>query len=228
VSSKYISLIRHGDYLQRPSAPSAFQPFTLTPVGELQAAKAVILLEKFISTQNLKIHPCLYSSSLLRAWQTADIIRQDLTQEQLPIESSIQLAERCVGSVANLTVEEIEQVLEQDPRYGKPPEKWKSDSFYCLPFPGAESLMEAGERVADYLRSIANKLAESELAIVVAHGASFRHAAHQLGILEQSDISKLSMYHCKPIFIEVPDVVTEKWSHVSGDWKVREQAEQPD
>lgn len=233
MSSKYISLIRHGDYAQRPSAPSAYQPFPLTSKGEQQAAGAVIPLKKFIATQKLNIHPCVYSSDLLRAWQTADIIRQQLVSEnvtsrELCIETSIQLAERCVGSVANLTIEEIEQVLEQDPRFEMPPKKWKSDSYYCLPFPGAESLMDAGIRVAEFLRSIVEKISPGELAIVTAHGASIRHAAYKLGVLQQSDISKLSMYHCKPLFFEVPDVVTDKWSHVGGDWKVRQQAEQPD
>jgi 2,3-bisphosphoglycerate-dependent phosphoglycerate mutase len=228
VSSKYISLIRHGDYAQRASAPSAYQPFSLTQKGEQQAAKAVFPLQYFAKSHNLKIHPCLYSSSLLRAWQTVDIIRQNLNDSDLAIEEDINLAERCVGSVANLTVDEIERIIELDPRYEKPPSDWKSDSLYCLPFPGAESLMQAGERVAAHLYKIADKLEQNQLAIVVGHGASIRHAAYVLGVLQQSDIRKLSMYHCEPVFFEVPDIVTNSWSHVGGDWKVRQQAEQPD
>lgn len=226
MTSKYISLIRHADYAQRPSTPSAFQPFALTSSGEKQAIEAVLPLQNFVQSQNLNIHKTIFSSSLLRAWQTAEIIRQHLMIADMSIETSIQLAERCVGSVANLTVAEIEQILQQDPRYEKPPEKWKSDSYYCLPFHGAESMMQAGQRVADYLKEIICNIMIGELAIVVGHGASIRHATYQLGILEFNEIQKLSMFHCKPLFFEVPDA--DVWSHVEGDWKVREQAEQPD
>jgi len=228
VASRYISLIRHADYMQRPLAPSAYQPFPLTSLGEKQAAEALLPLQNFAQSQSLKIHNTIFCSTLLRAWQTADIIRQGLKDPDASLEDSIELAERSVGSVANLTTKEIEEVLLQDPRYEKPPEHWKANSHYCLPFPGAESLLQAGQRVADYIKRLVNRLADNELGVVVGHGASIRHAAFYLGMLEQDSIQKLSMYHCKPVFFKVPESDSDCWIHEAGDWKVRAQSEQPD
>lgn len=225
--SRYISLIRHGDYLQRKNAPSAYQPFALTTKGEQQAKNTIQALESFAQTNCISFNQTLYSSSLLRAWQTATIINQNM-QHDMSVESSMSLAERSVGYVANLTVSEIEQVLETDPRYETPQKNWKSDSDYCLPFYGAESLMQAGHRVADYLKSIVDKLENDELAIVVGHGAAFRHAAFHLGVLSRDDIAKLSMYHCEPVFLKVPEQQSDKWLHIDGKWKIRQQSEQPD
>ena len=224
---RFLCLIRHGDYLQRKNVPSAYQPFALTAKGELQATNTASALESFAHTNSLVFNQTIFSSELLRAWQTATIISQHMQSEML-VDSSMLLAERSVGYAANLTVSEIEQVLESDPRYEVPRKNWKSDSHYCLPFCGAESLMQAGQRVADYLTQIANNLVNDELAVVVGHGAAFRHAAFHLGILSMDDIAKLSMYHCEPVFLEVPEKLTEKWQHVDGKWKIRQQSEQPD
>lgn len=224
---KVICLIRHGDYFQRKSAPSAHQPFALTGKGIEQAEAAIIALKSFAESQKITFNQTIYSSSLLRAWQTASIITR-LKAEPLSIDSSIQLAERSVGYVANLTVAEIEQVLKTDPRYPAPPKNWKSDSDYCLPFEGAESLIQAGQRVSSYLKNIASNVKNKEMAIVVGHGAAFRHAAYHLGVLSKDEIARLSMYHCKPVFLQAPENLSDKWQHIAGDWKIRQQSEQPD
>lgn len=226
MASKYISLIRHGDYGQLSSVPSAFQPFPLNAKGQEEAFRAISPIKKFIQDNELKLHSVIYSSELLRAWQTAEIIRLGLALDPLQISSTIQLAERCVGSVANLTVSEIEAILVEDPRYESPPQGWKSDSFYSLPFHGAESLMQAGKRVSEYLMKVEQKLPINELAVVVGHGAAIRHAAYHLGFLKQKQIAQLSMYHGVPVIIEIDD--NKQWRHVSGNWKVREKIEQPD
>lgn len=216
--------LRHGDYHQLPHTPSAHQPFSLTPDGEEQARKAVGLIDGMAQEHDWHIYPVIQSSNLLRAWQTADIIGQGLEGIDR-IEGDDALAERGLGSAANLTIAQVEDILRDDPRFDAPPKDWKSNSLYRLPLQGAESLMQAGERVAEYVRSHMVGLAlganaERNIAVLfVGHGAAFRHAAYVLGTLAFDDIAKLSMHHATPVALEVS--AENAWSHAAGAWKVR-------
>lgn len=235
----YIALVRHGAYHQREDAPSARQPFALTDAGLAQARTCGAELAKMATEHDLAIAPVIHCSKQLRAWQTAAEIAETLRAAghdiDQPRETSA-LAERGLGSAANLTVAEIEAVLDADPRYPAPPAGWKSDSDYCLPLEGAESLMQAGERVAGYLREIAQtgeKRGEkrgattggNQLNIVVGHGASIRHACHHLGLMTRDEIAQLSMFHARPLLLCYSP--HDKWRHLAGAWKVRAPKEDP-
>ncbi|MGB5440857.1 MAG: histidine phosphatase family protein, partial [Gammaproteobacteria bacterium] len=101
------ALIRHGDYRQLPETPSAHQPFPLTPEGEAQARQAGASLRKTISTEGWALSPAVDSSQLLRAWQTACIINEELAGKfETPPQLSgfDDLAERGLGSAANLSI----------------------------------------------------------------------------------------------------------------------------
>lgn len=224
------ALIRHGDYRQIPGAPSALQPFPLTDEGRIQTRRGVEELKEILSANDWKLHPQIDCSRLLRAWQTADLLAQGLAVDQpdvLQIESFDDLAERSVGSAANLTQAQIEQVIAEDPRFPTPPPDWKSNSGYCLPLQGAESLLDAGRRVARHIEqsmsSLAKQVQEDSLKLYVGHGAAFRHAAHHLGILAFDELAKLSMYHCRPVLIE--PTAKGRWRHLMGDWKQRQRLE---
>lgn len=214
---KHFAFIRHGDYHQLDNVPSAYQPFPLNEAGLEQAQAAVVKVQQYCQSQQIQLSQ-MHSSVLLRAWQTADIIAKGLAFSS-PIIQTEQLTERCVGSVANLTTHQIEQVLEADPRYLAAPAGWKSDSHYQLPFPGAESLMQAGSRVADYVKQ-ANQASSEGLVLFIGHGAAIRHAAHQLGLLSFDQIAKLSMYHAEPVFFRLE--ANQNWQHSGGQWKVRQ------
>ncbi|SCA56593.1 Phosphoglycerate mutase [Candidatus Terasakiella magnetica] len=226
MSQRIAVLIRHGDYHQLADTPSAFQPFALNEDGFKQAHGAVAKLEKMAQEENWIFDPEIHSSNLLRAWQTADVICTEM-----PAFSCVQgfddLAERGVGSAANLTVSQIEDILEQDPRFESPPSNWKSNSHYRLPLQGAESLMDAGKRVAGHIQQSINQLKVPEgkniAKVFVAHGAAFRHAAHILGVLAFDDIAKLSMYHADPVALAYDD--DKGWWHLCGDWKLRQPKE---
>ena len=220
------ALIRHGDYQQLPDTPSALQPFPLIPEGRAQAIAGATELREICITHGWALHPQIDSSRLLRAWQTASLIVDELaagSPMDLQIESYDDLSERSVGSAANLTVQQIESVIAQDPRFLQPPADWKSNSHYCLPLQGAESLLDAGRRVAGHLeqslRQLKAQCQVDTLKLFVGHGAAFRHAAYHLGILAFEEIAQLSMYHCRPVFIEPVD--KHRWQHVAGDWKIR-------
>ena len=219
------ALIRHGDYHQMSGAPSAHQPYTLNANGAIHAVEAAGIINEVLQKNGWSLRSQIDCSQMLRAWQTARIIADNLTARasaELQLESFDELAERCVGSAANLTARQIEKVIHDDPRYAELPENWKSNSEYRLPLQGAESLLEAGERVAGHLVRRIAELPASEadrLKLFVGHGAAFRHAAFHLGVLEYDDIARLSMYHGRPVFLEYFD--DGCWSHIAGEWKIR-------
>lgn len=219
------ALIRHGDYHQMPGAPSAHQPYQLNANGGIHAVEAADIINEVVQRNGWSLTLQIDCAQMLRAWQTARIIADNLTvsvSTEVQLESFDELAERCVGSAANLTVRQIEKVIHDDPRYAELPENWKSNSEYRLPLQGAESLLEAGERVAGHLVRRISELPASEadnLKLFVGHGAAFRHAAFHLGVLKYDEIARLSMYHGRPVFLEYFD--DGSWSHIAGEWKIR-------
>ena len=220
------ALIRHGDYQQLPDTPSAHQPFPLTAQGIAQAQEAITGMRDEIRANGWTLDPVVDSSMLLRGWETARIIADGLSPllGSLPVvESFAALAERGLGSAANLTTHQIEDILERDPRFEQPPRNWKSNSRYRLPLQGAESLLDSGARVAGHLRTrmqaLSSRATRDTVKIFVGHGAAFRHAAHVLGVLEFDDIARLSMYHARPVYLEYR--TDGKWRHLGGKWKVR-------
>ncbi len=221
-------LIRHGDYDQQENTPSAHQPFALNKAGREQANNAIHIIEEMIQKNNWILDPVIHSSNLQRAWQTANIIVEGLSETE-SVTGFDELAERGLGCAANLTIEQIEQVVKQDERYESLPYNWKSDSYYCLPLQGAESLMDAGKRVADHLLKTLLEIKlfvnndQPVAKIFVGHGAAFRHAAFQLGILQFEQLKQLSMFHAQPVALELN--AEQVWTHVAGEWKVRNNKE---
>ena len=219
------ALVRHGDYQQLPDTPSAHQPFPLNSEGETHAQEGAQVLHDMIVQNGWTPVPAIDSSRMLRAWQTATIFADrfaDLASSAPSVESYDALAERGVGCLANLTSAQIEAVLQQDPRFSDPPADWKADSHYRLPLQGAESLLEAGERVAAHLSQSMQALPPGEddrVKIFVGHGAAFRHAAYHLGVLALEQLRQLSMFHCQPVLIEY--LPGGQWRHIGGEWKVR-------
>ncbi|WP_158968135.1 histidine phosphatase family protein [Paraglaciecola sp. L3A3] len=235
MSHLYCAFIRHGDYHQLANTPSALQPYPLNTEGKKQALAGAQELANLLDKYNCMLDPAVDCSNLLRAWQTASIFIEQLQPYFASAPKLVgydALAERTVGCAANLSIEQIEAVLHQDPRYQVPDKNWKSDSHYCLPLQGAESLLQAGERVKTHLSQWANsvnKLPETiispeknKLKLFFGHGAAFRHAAYHLDILTFEQIAALSMYHARPILFKVDNGL---FSHIDGHWKIRQQSD---
>jgi 2,3-bisphosphoglycerate-dependent phosphoglycerate mutase len=181
--------------------------------------------------ESLAICPVIDSSLQLRGWQTATIIASELEQrgvKGMAVESNENLAERCLGSAANLTVAQIEKIIADDPRYEPLPAGWKADSNFRLPLQGAESLMQAGERVMQHVTRLSGcleaEISTDTLKIFVGHGAAFRHAAVHMGLLTAGQAVALSMFHCRPVYFErLHDDQDNNWRHIAGEWKVRKE-----
>jgi len=227
-----VALVRHGAYQQPAGVPSAHLPYALTAEGRAQAQAAAVDIANWAAGQRLDICSVIDSSNLRRAWQTASLLVDALNTkepESYRVEGFDELAERSLGCAANLTVMQIEQILASDPRFPVPPTGWKSDRHYCLPLQGAESLTQAGVRVAGHIRyrtpAPENTSAVGCLKVFVGHGAAFRHAVAELGILEPTQVDELSMFHCHPVFVEYRG--HDQWVHVAGNWKIRAATDTP-
>lgn len=220
--SSYLAILQHGHYEQPIGVPNALLPHPLTAKGQRQAEGAVVTLKAMLKDHKLKLHSIIDTSPTLRSWETAKIIAGQLYDDSgnghlCEIDN---LTERSLGAMANLTVDQIEEAMNRDPRYQAPAEGWKRNSWYRLPFTGAESLMESGIRVASHLQEVAAEIKGTGLLkILVGHGASFRHAALCLGILKPSEVPALCMHHGSPILLEKSE--NGKWSRIKGDWKLR-------
>lgn len=222
------ALIRHGAYEQLKQVPSALQPFPLTKSGIEEVRQQAKQFAHWLIETEQRLDPIVDTSTLLRAYQTGEIYIEELRNLFLAeprIESHFSLCERSVGAVANLTIEEIERVLALDPRFDVPPENWKSDSFYCLPFDGAESLNQAGERVAKHIKTWREQAGEG-LKLFIGHGAAIRHGASLLGAIQFNDIKKLSMFYGHPVVLEFAEEASPR--HLYGDWKLRQLQDVPD
>lgn len=228
----YLAFLRHAEYQQTANHPSAWQPFPLTDAGQEQSIAAGKTLANLMDYQNWQLYSEIFSSNLLRSWQTASLIRQQFSSDA-QITTSKALNERSVGALANLSVTEIEAVIAADPRFDALPPHWKSNSEFRLPVDGAESLMQAGQRVSqfinDQVRHVMQNAEQPTLIIMVGHGAAFRHAAYHLGIMDKADIGRYSMHYAQPMVFECRlDKQQLQLDLLAGKWKVRAEADRPD
>lgn len=242
MAKRVLAWIRHGEYAQPPGVPSAHLPHGLTPRGRDQAREAARVVWQHARQHGLELDPVVDCSRLRRAWETADVMARELESlgsSKLVVREFDALMERSLGAAANLTLEQIEDVLAADARFERPQPGWKRDAHYTLPLPGAESLARAGERVARHVRARMRALdgdaaaslstpssSKPTLVLFVGHGGAFRHAASELGVLSPADVQRSSMQHGAPIFFEYHagregDASGERWLRVAGDWRER-------
>ncbi|MCB9919822.1 MAG: histidine phosphatase family protein [Planctomycetes bacterium] len=227
-------LVRHAAYAQPADVPSAWLPHELLPKGFDQAKTGARAIVEYCEREGLTLDTRVESSTLLRAWQTANTMAKEfeaLVGVPFRVSEWHDLAERGVGAAANLTIDEIEELLDRDPRYAVPPAGWKASGDYRLPFPGAESLREAGFRVARFLRASLAELnrrqhdhgtndehEEKVVRIFVGHGAAFRWASVALGVLDEDRLADLSMHYCGWVHVRPGP---QSWDKLGGAWKYR-------
>ena len=219
------ALVRHGKYEQPEGVPSAHLPYALTPEGRASAHDLSDALLSIARDRKHVLDETIDTSRMLRAYETAAIVAERLfagTGRKFTVEEFDALAERGLGAAANLTVSAIEAIVARDPRCAPLPPQWKYQSAFRLPFQGAETLLEAGLRVARHLEERLRGLDAGKpvLKVFVGHGGAFRHAAVHLGLLSPEAAPRLSMWHARPILLE--RLAEGRWAHVGGEWKVRE------
>ncbi len=223
-----LALIRHGEYQQLANTPSALQPYPLTDGGAREVRTQAQAFRDWLASSDYRLLPDIHCSTLLRAWQTAEIYREELAGffcGEPRTCSFPALCERSVGALANLSVAEIERIVALDPRLDPLPEGWKSASDFRLPFDGAESLLEAGERVAAHLNQLPVFTPDKRIQLVVGHGASIRHASYHMNVIKFGDIRRFSMFYGHPVVFEKQQ---QGWVRLYGNWKNRRTSDPTD
>lgn len=217
------AFVRHGDFDRPENTASAHSPRALSPLGRAQAEAAAASIAALCRDHGLTIDERIEASQLLRAWETANVLAKALEPETgraHHVVQSDELIERGLGSAANLTLDTIADLLAEDPRIEPLPEGWRRMPEFRLPLPGAESLMEAGARVAARVAASLDAIPDddpTDLArLFVAHSGCLRHAAVVLGAIDVRHVAGLSMDYLGCVLLE--KTPGGEWIHLAGEF----------
>ena len=181
-------LIRHGQ-----SEWNALNQFTgwkdpdLTAKGIEEAHNAGRIIN------NLEINfDLVFTSALIRAQNTAEIILKEINQSLSTIKNQA-LNERNYGDLAGLNKDDARK------RWGdEQVHIWRRS--YDIPPPGGESLKDTGERVLPFfMKEILPHVCEGKNVLVAAHGNSLRSLIKFLDKISDEDIVKLEIPTGAPI-----------------------------
>ena len=181
-------LIRHGQ-----SEWNALNQFTgwkdpdLTAKGIEEAHNAGKIIK------NLKINfDLVFTSALVRAQNTAEIILEEINQSLSTIKNQA-LNERNYGDLAGLNKDDARK------RWGdEQVHIWRRS--YDIPPPGGESLKDTGERVLPFfIKEILPHVCDGKNILVAAHGNSLRSLIKYLDNISNENIVKLEIPTGAPI-----------------------------
>ncbi len=155
----------------------------LAPEGIKETKAAVPTIPKTISQ--------IYSSSLLRAVQTAEIFGKELN---IPISVQSALSEIHMGSLAGNAWEEMENGLALK-------EKHRTASFDYRPF-GGESVDDVLKRLVPFFKEINTKHKDKEV-LIITHGGMIR----LINMLETGDTIYETEQHVTPFITNVDRIL---------------------
>ena len=182
-------LVRHGQ-----SEWNALNLFTgwkdpgLTNQGRQEANQAGQLIQSL----NLDFD-VMFTSALVRAQLTGDIILNIIKQTHIPTIKNQALNERNYGDLAGLNKDDARA-------------KWGAEQVqiwrrsYDIPPPGGESLKDTGERVMPYFnQEILPLIKKGQNILISAHGNSLRSMIKFLDNISDTEIVKLEIPTGAPI-----------------------------
>ena len=186
-------LIRHGqtDYnAQRRWQGRVDVPLNIT--GREQAVK----IRELLRLETIRLAK-IYTSPLVRATETADIISNHVT----PIFIDERLVEINLGDYDGRYEDDISQEIGK-----RDYENWRSRNF-TLPAPGGESIADVMVRAKDFLGEIAKSKSNEQLGIVAHQGVLI---ALKSVISGQSKLTALDDYKQMNSEVDVWDVAAKK------------------
>lgn len=137
-----------------------------------------------------------FTSVLVRAQKTLDIMLDVIGQKDLPFEKSQALNERHYGDLQGLNKAETAK------KYGEEQVKLWRRSYDVAP-PGGESLKDTAARTLPYFESkILPEIKRGQNILVSAHGNSLRSIVMQLDKLTKSQVLELNLGTGVPIVYE--------------------------
>ncbi|MCB0723618.1 MAG: 2,3-bisphosphoglycerate-dependent phosphoglycerate mutase [Ignavibacteriae bacterium] len=152
----------------------------LSPKGEEEAKKAGDLLKGYKFDK-------AYTSDLVRAQHTLDIILGEIGQADISVEKDLALNERMYGDLQGLNKDETRQKFGEEQVH-----IWRR-SFDIAP-PAGESLKDTADRVLPYYKEkIEPELRAGKDIIISAHGNSLRALIMYLEKLSPEEIVKVEI-----------------------------------
>ena len=160
----------------------------LTSLGYDEAGKA----GQLIKDTNINFDS-MFTSDLIRAQLTGDIILSEINHEGIPIIQNQALNERDYGSLSGLNKDDAR-------------EKWGEEQVhiwrrsYDIPPPDGESLKNTAERVLPYFNEkIMPRVIDGQNILIAAHGNSLRALIMQLDKISEEEIVRLEIPTGAPI-----------------------------
>ncbi len=186
-------LVRHGQSeWNEKNLFTGWKNPDLTIKGVQEATNAGLVLKKKGYKFDL-----MFTSVLLRAQRTGQIILEQMNQQDLKILENEALNERNYGDLAGLNKDDARKKWGKDQVH-----KWRRS--FDIPPPGGESLKMTAERVLPYYKKNILPLLKQNLEIIVtAHGNSLRSLVMHLDSLTSEEIIKLEIPTGMPICYEI-------------------------
>ena len=191
--SASLVLVRHGQSeWNEKNLLTGWKDPGLTAKGVEEAKSAGIQLR----TEGFQFD-VMFTSDLLRAQKTGEIILKELGVTNLPVVKNQALNERDYGDLSGLNKDEAR-------------EKWGDEQVHIwrrsfdTPPPGGESLKGTAERVLPYFKKeILPQLLEGKNILIAAHGNSLRSLVMELDQLTKEQVVKLEIATGDPIYYEI-------------------------
>jgi len=160
-----VYLVRHGE--TNWNAEGKVQGHTDTPLNKIGEEQALELKEKL---KNISF-AAIFSSDLMRARQTAEIVR---SSDTITIVTSPALRERNMGALEGKSTKDVRQKYYNDGLLHKP-----HHEMLAYTFDGIEPYAKVYARVKDFIVSRASKHIGSSI-LVASHGGVMRSVLYTL------------------------------------------------
>jgi len=186
-----LALVRHGQsQWNLENRFTGWVDVPITKLGEEEAHRAARLLK------DLRFD-IAFTSALIRAKQTLDIILADLNQKDIPVRADQALNERHYGDLQGLNKAETAK------RFGDAQVHIWRRSYDVAP-PNGESLKDTAARTLPYFHDrILPETAGGRNVLVVAHGNSLRAIVMELDGLTKEQVMGLNIDTGRPILYEI-------------------------
>lgn len=188
----YLVLVRHGQSLWNlKNIFTGWRDIDLSPFGRKEAKRAGEILKKKGFEFDIA-----YTSVLIRAISTLDIILKTMRHKKIPIRKNKAINERDYGSLVGMNKDEARKKFGVEQVH-----IWRRS--YDIAPPGGESLKDTAERTLPYFtKYIMADIKKGNNVLVSAHGNSLRSIVMKLDKLTKEQVVRLEIPTGIPIVYE--------------------------
>jgi 2,3-bisphosphoglycerate-dependent phosphoglycerate mutase len=183
MTDRLLVLVRHGESdWNKKNLFTGWRDIDLTDKGIAEAREA----GRKLKAQGLKFDVA-FTSALIRAQRTLDLMLEELEQTKLPVFKDQALNERDYGDLSGLNKDDARK------KWGEEQVHIWRRSYNVAP-PGGESLRDTAARVLPYyIQEILPRVLRGERVLVSAHGNSLRALVMVLDRHTTESITKLNL-----------------------------------